>query len=123
MIDHPLLDPRALERLQEWGGEALVERMIELFFEQGTIRLEELRAAVEVGAMEQAERAAHSLKSSAGNLGAERLRSVAGALEAQAVEGRVDEVERLAAVLARSYDETVAELERLRPGIRQSRGE
>jgi HPt (histidine-containing phosphotransfer) domain-containing protein len=112
----PLLDPAGIARLRQWGGESLVARMIDLFVEQGTLRLGQIRSGMADGDLDRVGQAAHSLKSSAGNLGAERLRALAGDLEERAGRGDGAEAAVLAAELTRGYDETVAELDRIRDG-------
>lgn len=110
-----VLDPAALERLREWGGADLLARMIDLFVELGEDRLSQMEAASREGALEQVERAAHSLKSSAGNLGANRLRAVAAELEAAAIARKPAEVKRLFGRIPEVYRTTVEELHRVRP--------
>jgi two-component system, sensor histidine kinase and response regulator len=114
MTDLPLVDPTALRRLVSWGGEPLLDRMIELFGEVGTKRLAQIRAGLAEGDLEEVGQAAHSLKSSAGNLGADRLRQFAQMLESGSAAGSPDEVARLAGLVQASYHETVTELARLR---------
>lgn len=82
-----LLDPAAFVRLREWGGDELLRKMIDLFLGNGPDRLAQVRRGLEGGKAEEVERGSHSLKSSAGNLGAEALRRQAARVEALA-EGR-----------------------------------
>lgn len=112
-----LLDEAAVDRLREWGGSALVARMIDLFIELGPERLSQIRSGSANGEPEAVERAAHSLKSSAANLGAERLRAHAAELEAAAMARRSGEIEPLVASLEDTYETTVTELRRLRPDV------
>jgi two-component system, sensor histidine kinase and response regulator len=111
-----VVDPAAIARLREWGGDALVGRMIELFLELGPERAGAIRIGLDEGDQEGVERAAHSLKSSAGNLGAEQLRRAAHRLEESAL-GSEDphRLRTLAEELLDSYERTAAALERLRP--------
>lgn len=112
-----LLDEAAVDRLREWGGSALVARMIDLFIELGPERLSQIRSGSANGEPETVERAAHSLKSSAANLGAERLRARAAELEEAAMARRSGEIEPLVASLVNTYETTVTELRRLRPDV------
>jgi HPt (histidine-containing phosphotransfer) domain-containing protein len=84
------LDETVLGRLRRLGGDTLVDRMITLFMANVRLRLPAARAAMRAGALEEVGRAAHSLKSSAGNVGAIRLQHLAGALEAHAAEGQAE---------------------------------
>lgn len=85
--DEPF-DDAALERLEGLGGASLVCRMGELFVSLGTERVAAARAGVTYGDLDTIERAAHSLKSSAGNVGAVELQARAEAVERAAAEGR-----------------------------------
>lgn len=81
------LDGGALDALFERGGAALVVKMIELSTRTMQERMASAREAHDGGDAETLRWAAHSLKSSAGILGATRLREVAAALEAAAPHG------------------------------------
>ncbi len=78
---NPMLDPTALERLKDWGGPALAAKMVRLFLDTSPDRVAQVKAAFDGGPVEDAERGAHSLKSSAANLGATRLREVSATME------------------------------------------
>lgn len=98
MSGDPVLDGVALDRLRRIGGADLVRRMIELYLEAGPGRVGSIRGSAASGNIDAVERAAHSMKSSAGNLGAIRLQHTAEALESAAAAGMIDLelVERLA---------------------------
>lgn len=78
----------ALERLESLGGASLVREMGALFVSLGAERVAAARAGVTYGDLDTIERAAHSLKSSAGNVGAVELQALAEAVERAAAEGR-----------------------------------
>ncbi|GEM_PF-563484 len=114
--DGRVVDQEAISRLRSWGGDALLGRMIGLFIELGPERTRALEEGAASGDMERVERAAHSLKSSAANLGADDLRERAGRLEAAAAgKGDDGQVPRLVDELLQSYRATVGALETLRP--------
>lgn len=117
-----VLDPAALERLETWGGAALVARMIDLFLDLGEDRLELIQVGARDGEAEQVERAAHALKSSAANLGAERLRAAAAALEAAAIAREQEDIARLSAALPDTYADAVTQLRRARPALEEESG-
>jgi HPt (histidine-containing phosphotransfer) domain-containing protein len=71
------LDDSALDKLRKLGGEKLVARMIDLFSSNGGQRVAAARAALQSADFPTAERAVHSLKSSAANVGAAALREMA----------------------------------------------
>ncbi len=79
--DAPAVDAQALARIRRIGGDALVERMVAAFLGHVPARVDEVVHAVEAPA---AMRAAHAIKSSAGNLGLTRLALLAAAIEARA---------------------------------------
>lgn len=85
--DPPDLDPAALERLRQWGGAKLLSQMVRLFLENGPTRLEQIRTGVQGDALGDAERGAHSLKSSAANVGATALSRIAARMEDLASQG------------------------------------
>lgn len=87
MTDDGPLDMAAIARLEEWGGVTLREKMIELFLTHAPERIEGIRKGLAEGDDALAERSAHSLKSSSANLGAEKLRRIAGSIEAAMEKG------------------------------------
>jgi HPt (histidine-containing phosphotransfer) domain-containing protein len=90
MQELPVLDRTALDRLLRLGGQPLLQQMIELYLTHAPERLDALEQGLQAGDPGQVERAAHTLKSSAGNLGARRLQHSAEAVEALAARGVVD---------------------------------
>jgi HPt (histidine-containing phosphotransfer) domain-containing protein len=83
-IPVPELDCQALARLDRLGGADLVRRMLALFDEYGAARVDDALAAAKAKDWAEVARAAHALRSSAGNVGASRLLGVATQLEAAA---------------------------------------
>ena len=104
MSEPLVIDPAALTRLREWGGEKLLSQMIRLFLDNAPTRMEQIRSgARQDGDVGEAEQGAHSLKSSAANLGAEELRSLAAAMESRASDGDVEAVGGLLPLLEDAY--------------------
>jgi HPt (histidine-containing phosphotransfer) domain-containing protein len=87
MGEEEFRDRAALEKLMSIGGKSLVLRMIELFETHTPDRLDGARKALEAGDMKSFERYMHSMKSSAANLGATRMRARAAEAERLAGEG------------------------------------
>jgi two-component system, sensor histidine kinase and response regulator len=108
MSEEPVLDGAALERLRRVGGNTLVHRLLELYLANGPERIRSLSDGAAAGDVQRVERVAHTMKSSAGNLGAARLQRTAEALEAGAAAGMIDD--ELVARLVREYDEAAAAL-------------
>lgn len=64
-----IADPDVLEKLRIVGGPKLVRELVELFLKYAPERLSAARAGIQSGDLGAAQRALHSLKSSAGQLG------------------------------------------------------
>ena len=114
MIDPPALDLEVVERLNSWGGRDLVSQLIDLFVENTPIRMEQVRSGLSTGEIQEVERACHSLKSSAANLGASRLHFLAAEMEEIAARGEADPLGPLAERLETTYSEAVEQLKALR---------
>lgn len=106
-----LMDPGAFVRLREWGGDVLLGKMVALFHENGPVRMQEIEEALAEGVASRIERSAHTLKSSAGNLGAERLRRLCQLMEDAGEEGRVDAARAFAPLLREAYAQTIRALD------------
>lgn len=113
MTDSQIIDPQALDRLREWGGDKLAGQMVRLFLKNSGTRMDQIRAGVDGSDLEEAERGAHSLKSSAANIGAELLRTLATRMESAALEGNGDGAKSLLPDLETAYSEAMKELERI----------
>lgn len=89
--DPAALDGAVLDRLrslQRPGQPSVVERMAELFLAECPRLLERITRGCEARDTEEIRRVAHSLKSSAASLGAQRLSAVARDMEQAARDGR-----------------------------------
>lgn len=106
-----VLDPAALERLARIGGQSFLVEMIELFLEHAPQRLATARAAFDAGEITAVYRAAHSLKSTAGNLGARALQDIAEQAEGRASAGDVEALPPLLTEMEERYERVRAELE------------
>jgi two-component system, sensor histidine kinase and response regulator len=106
MTRQPVLEQTALDRLVRLGGATLLREMVELYLAHGPERLHALDEGVAAGDPARVERAAHMLRSSAGNLGAVRLQHTADALEALSARGLLDR--QMVKRLRREYEESAA---------------
>ncbi len=111
MTDPQVLDPKSLDRLREWGGEKLLSEMVRLFLENAPQRMEQIRRGAGEGNLDEGERGAHSLKSSAANLGAERLRALSAESEKAASEGDRDTVASLLPQLEEAFSQVITALQ------------
>ena len=86
MSAHPPagIDPVPLDRLRLAGGDALAMKIIGLFLHHAPLRLTTARDAAASGDADALEQATHALKSSAGQVGAERLADICRQLEERA---------------------------------------
>lgn len=116
MTESNALDPDALDRLREWGGEKLVGQMIRLFLENSGARMDQIRAGT-AGDLSEAEKGAHSLKSSAANVGAMGVRTVAADIERLCGEGNQEGFLALVPELEAAYAGACAALAALEEGI------
>jgi signal transduction histidine kinase/CheY-like chemotaxis protein/HPt (histidine-containing phosphotransfer) domain-containing protein len=111
-----LLDPQRIEELRALGrrtGRDLLGSLAGLFRQSGSQQLAELRQAFETLDQPAAKRAAHSLKSSAGNIGATELADLARAIEeGLELEGSRPHLDRLGVQLPK----VIEELERVAAG-------
>jgi len=117
MDDKPVLDEGALDRLRDWGGEKLVTQMIRLYIENSHTRLSQIDAGLEPGGeLRDAELAAHSLKSSAANVGAARVRAISAEIEDAAEREETDSVRELRDRLAKAISEAEDRIRSYMPG-------
>ena len=81
MTEPEIVDSKAQARLQEWGGPKLLAQMIRLFLENAPNRIEQTRKGIAEASVRDAERGVHSIKSSAANVGAMRVSTLAARME------------------------------------------
>lgn len=113
----PSIDSQALDRLREWGGDTLVVQMIRLFVKNAGTRVDQIRVGVRDELIREAEMGAHSLKSSAANLGAERVRTLAAEIERAAADNDPRPVAELLPELERAFAAAIEELETIERGM------
>ena len=94
------LDERTIERLQKLGGRTLLSQLVELFTSHAESAIRDASSGLAQGNLDAVRRAAHSLKSSAGNLGATQVQMLA------------DEIEQMAELEALDIQPVLADLER-----------
>ena len=80
----PVLDPAVIESLRQLtipGEPDVLIEVLTLFRQDAPRRVERLRNALAVGNIEEMRRAAHSLKGSAGNIGARSMVDICRQIE------------------------------------------
>ena len=110
MTEPTIIDPQAMERLKEWGGDKLAGQMVRLFLKNSGVRMDQIRQGGVAGDLQEAERGAHSLKSSAANIGAEIVRTLATQIESATLDDDIEAVRRLLPELETAYSDAMAEL-------------
>ncbi len=100
----PARDPAALTMLHRIGGPSLVTRMINLFLDHAPRRLADLRAALARADAPALSAAAHTLKSSASQLGATDLADLCQRIESADLAGAAALLPDLEAALAAASD-------------------
>jgi two-component system sensor histidine kinase/response regulator len=106
------LDPGVLANLRDLGDTDLLEELAEMFFDDASSRLRELRGAVEAGDAGGVERAAHTLKGSSGNMGAARMSSICAELQDVGASGDLGRAPGLLERLEEEYGRVRPALER-----------
>ena len=109
----PVLDPAVLEtlrRLTPPGEPDVLTEVLRIFLDEGPARVARLRNAWTARNIEEVHRSAHSLKGSAGNIGARRLHAVCSQLDEI---GDLDAAAALVAALDAEFDKVVTEIRRI----------
>jgi HPt (histidine-containing phosphotransfer) domain-containing protein len=117
MDDKPVVDPAALERLQGLGGDKLLGQMVQLYLENAAERLRQIDDGLAGGELSKAEGGAHSLKSSAANVGAARVNAIAAEMEQAAMRGDEEVVRRLRPGLGTALSDAESQLRELTGGL------
>ena len=119
MSDREVIDSKALERLQEWGGPRLQRQMMKLFLEHAPERMDQIRKGLADTDVHMVELGSHSLKSSAGNVGAASVQELAEQVENAAADKDLTTAEGLLPDLESAFDEARSALEEMRGGTEE----
>jgi HPt (histidine-containing phosphotransfer) domain-containing protein len=110
MNDTRDFDPETLVRLRKLGGDNLIRKLVAVFGEYARDRVGDAVRAGQSGDLDAVARAAHAVRSSAGNVGAVRLLDVATALEHTARAGQTAPIPALLSDLHTAFVATRAYL-------------
>lgn len=91
--------------------------MVRLFLKNSDARMDQIRTGAREGDPEETEKGAHSLKSSAANIGAETLRTLVTQIESAALNGELDSMLSLLPGVESAYAAAIAELESIEKGM------
>jgi CheY-like chemotaxis protein len=111
--DAPVLDSQALLRIrgmQQQGGPDILATVIDLYLDSSQALIEKIRAGIAAGDTKSVCDAAHTLKSSSANLGAQRLPVIARQLESMRRESDLELLRPLAAELILEHERVVEAL-------------
>jgi CheY-like chemotaxis protein len=107
-----VLDINTLEQLARDTSPEMLPRMLAAFLEEAASRVKAISQHLSPPAVEQLQREAHSLKSSAGTFGAFELQQLALELELACRNGRLGDAEQTARSITKAWDEVALELDR-----------
>jgi HPt (histidine-containing phosphotransfer) domain-containing protein len=116
MSGAPVLDPAVLAALRQLnipGEPDVLTEVLKLFLEEVPPRMTRLRNAWSSGNIEEMQRAAHSLKGSAGNIGAQSMFDVCRQLDGLGRAGSLESASTLVDALDVEFDKVQAEIRRL----------
>ena len=119
MAEEKYFDERAVSRLDKIGGSNLIGQMIDLFLDNVPKRLEAARTAHQNGKLKDLERAAHSIKSSASNFGAQTLCDIAETIEIRAGEQNESGMAALLDKMEETFAKVKTGLEEKRKGLQE----
>jgi HPt (histidine-containing phosphotransfer) domain-containing protein len=116
MAEPAVLDETVIATLRQLtppGEPDVLTEVLEMFLQEFPPRLERLRIAWAAGNIEDMYRSAHSLKGSAGNIGAQRLFGVCAQLDDMGRAGDLAKSAPLVDALADEYAKVEIEIQRL----------
>jgi HPt (histidine-containing phosphotransfer) domain-containing protein len=116
MPDLPVLDPAVVSGLRQLtlpGEPDVLIQVFNLFLDEVPRRIDRLRNASAAGNIEEVHRVLHSLKGSAGNVGARRFYEVCRQLDASGTPGGLPDAAALMAALGVEFGKVEAEIRRL----------
>jgi HPt (histidine-containing phosphotransfer) domain-containing protein len=116
MSGAPVLDPAVLASLRQLsvpGEPDVLTDVLKLFLAEVPPRMTRLRNAWSSGNIEEMQRAAHSLKGSAGNIGAQGMFDVCRQLDGLGRSGNLEAASTLVDALDVEFDKVQAEIRRL----------
>ena len=111
-----ILDMTVVEELlalSDDGDPELLLDLIEMFLDDGPVKVRAISEGLQAGDFDKMERAAHSLKGSSGNLGARRLQAACDRLQLTTRAHQLEETRRLAGGLGGLFAEAEAALRKV----------
>lgn len=112
-MEEKYINLERISNLEKIGGKQFVQKLINSFHRNVSQKIEKAKEGIRTGNLEAVERAAHSIKSSAGNLGAARLEEISGNIEKIAESNEDINYDELILKLENAYNEIKPELNRI----------
>ena len=112
----PVLDPAVIDTLRQLtvpGEPDVLTEVLKMFLDEAPPRIARLRNALAAGNIEELQRAAHSLKGSAGNIGATGMFGVCQQLDSLGRSGNIESAGPLIEALDAEFGRVMAEIHRL----------
>jgi HPt (histidine-containing phosphotransfer) domain-containing protein len=109
------IDRVALDRLRRVGQDKLVKQMIDIYLDYAPKMLRNALDGERAGDCVAIEKAVHSLKSSAGHIGASAVHDLARRLESLARNKQFDSLQPLLRELETAFEKARLRLEELKP--------
>jgi HPt (histidine-containing phosphotransfer) domain-containing protein len=112
-----IIDMQVIQELLEIAGDddpELLLDLIDIFLADGPTKVDRILHGLEDGDLQEIASAAHALKGSSGNLGANQLMDVSEALQTAGRTADADSVQRLVPELQVAYDAVDGALRELR---------
>ena len=110
------IDESAIARLRRFGGAKLISAMVTAFLKDAPMRLATARHHADAGDAAGVRRELHSLRSSAGQLGALTMQDLCASGEERAAQGFSPELIDVVRNVSREFDAVEEELSVLRDG-------
>ena len=117
MPDYQDLDESVLGKIHKIGGDKLVGDLIDIFLEHVPKKIQEAFQEEQDGDLEAVEKAAHSIKSSAGNMGTIALYQLAAQIEQAAATKQGTTIPPLLQDLDKAMIRIQPRLNELRKGV------
>jgi signal transduction histidine kinase/CheY-like chemotaxis protein/HPt (histidine-containing phosphotransfer) domain-containing protein len=115
-INGRAINIRFLEQFRQLdpsGGQGLIKKLLRIFLESAGNTLQQIDLAIAAGDADGLRRAAHGLKSSAANVGAETVSGLSRQLEALGLEGKLETIEAVRGEMHTAYAQAVREINEL----------
>lgn len=99
------IDPKFLGRLMELGGSKLASELVGMYLTRGTQLLDTISESMETKNFQEVKNAAHSLISSAGNLGGRLVSDLAKQMENAVIDENTDVLPGLFSEIISAHEE------------------